>query len=81
MGGQSNFCQIIKSESMDFDLLKDKGTCKPAQNTLECVFLFGTETCDTSKLCKWWMVGRWMEPTALLFFAQTVFLLFQIIFK
>ena len=32
MGGQSNFCQIIKSESMDFDLLKDKGTCKPAQN-------------------------------------------------
>jgi len=79
MGGQSNFCQ--KSESMDFDLLKDKGTCKPAQNTLECVFLFGTETCDTSKLCKWWMVGRWMEPTALLFFAQTVFLLFQIIFK
>jgi len=81
MGGQSNFCQIIKSESMDFDLLKDKGTCKPAQNTLECVFLFGTETCDTSKLCKWWMVGRWMKPTELLFFAQTVLLLFQIIFK
>ena len=66
MGGQSNFCQIIKSESMDFDLLKDKGTCKPAQNTLECVFLFGTETCDTSKLCKWWMVGRWMDGAPLL---------------
>ena len=26
-------------------------------------FNFGTETCDTSKYCKWWLVGRWMEPT------------------
>ena len=51
MGGQSKFCQIITSESLDFYLLKDKGTCKPAQNTFECVFLFSMETCDTST---WW---------------------------
>ena len=48
MEGQSNFCQIIKSESMDFDLLKGKGTCKPAQNTFECGEVGGE--------------GRWMEP-------------------
>ena len=64
--------QIPKSESFCLTI---------PWNTLECGSLFGTETFDTSKLFKWWMVGRWMDPTGLLLFAQTFLLLFQIIFK
>ena len=42
-------------------------------------FNFGTETCDTSKYWKRWMVGRWMEPTESLvlcsksFFSSSIF--------
>ena len=40
---------------------------------------FGSETCDTSKLRKRWMVGRWMEPTRASVLSSNFFLLFQII--
>ena len=76
-----SFCLTIQTKYGFWIVLKQKELFKHVQHTLECVSLFGTETCDTSKICKWWMVGRWMVPTALLFFAQTFLLLFQIIFK
>ena len=43
--------------------------------------LFGSETCDTSKLRKRWLVGRWKEPTRASVLRSNLLLLFQIIVK
>ena len=62
-------------------VLKQKEHFKLVQQTSECVSLFGSETCDTSKLRKRWLVGRWMEPTHASVLRSNLFLLFQIIVK